>query len=283
MYGQRMTTLVSWISIDSRAPAALYIASDSRLTWATDGRRVDGRWDLGRKVFAARTAPEAFGFSGDVAFASPLLGQITDLIDMGALTSRNDTPEDKATAIERLVHAGLAEYPAGQRRDFTIFYSTRSGSRAGKGSARPFAFHFFTLRWSSANGWSRSKLDLPAASGVVATDGSGRAGFDAAVARWAASDTGGTSRAVFGAFCDALASNVDPRTGGAPQLVRVYPSGPASPVGVIWRERRYLLGQPVDATPPGSVEWRNETFEICDPVSMGRRARAKQQPKPRGL
>ncbi|MGH7752442.1 MAG: hypothetical protein ACREN5_06470, partial [Gemmatimonadales bacterium] len=79
------------------------------------------------------------------------------------------------------------------------------------------------------------------------------------------STVGRTSRTVFGALCDSIASGSDPASGGAPQLAGLYRVGSGQTFGVITAGKRYLLGLCVDDSPAlGGVEWRNELFERCD-------------------
>jgi hypothetical protein len=72
-----MTSLVSWIGVDSLAPASIYLASDSRISW---GNRLT--WDYSRKLFASRNHPEILGYFGDVLFPSQVLGQLIDLVSL---------------------------------------------------------------------------------------------------------------------------------------------------------------------------------------------------------
>jgi hypothetical protein len=124
-----VTTLFSWTSVDARGPSALYIASDSRISWITATGHPTGRWDIGRKLFAPRISADAFGFSGDVLFPSILLGQICSLIDASVLFSASDGPLQRAEIIKALLVRGLDAYPEQQRRDFSVFYGTRTGER----------------------------------------------------------------------------------------------------------------------------------------------------------
>lgn len=56
-----MTSLVVWTGVDSRAPASIYLASDSRLSWDNGDT-----WDFGRKVFASHRYPDILGYYGEV-------------------------------------------------------------------------------------------------------------------------------------------------------------------------------------------------------------------------
>jgi hypothetical protein len=95
---------------------------------------------------------------------------------------------------------------------------------------------------------------------------------------------GRTSRGVFSSFCDAIVRGEDARSGGPPQLVGLYPRGPARLFGVIIGGQRYVAGKavPVDADVE-SFEWRNDLFERMDPMTLRRLSDAQPQPRPRIL
>ena len=278
-----MTTLCSWTSVDSRGPSAIYLASDSRISWIAPGQAA--RWDVGRKLFAAHSTADIFGFSGDVLFPSILLGQVCSLLEVGLLFTPKDPVEKRAERLQALLVRGLAEYPPPQRRAFSVFYGTRMGERPipyRAGTKQPLvSFHLFVIRWNSETGWTLAQIAQPSSSAITAADGSGRDALDEHVRRWEQSDIGGTSRAVFGAFCDSLRSGQDPNSGGAPQLVRLGPAGPAVSIGIVWQAGRYLFGQDVGNDGTDDIEWRNSTLEECDPLTGQRRPTAQKQPRPR--
>ena len=82
----RMTSLLAWISVDSKSVAAMYLASDSRISWGS--KRI--RWDAGRKLFLCRKTPDIFGFAGDVTFSSLSLTQICEAADADMLFAKDD-------------------------------------------------------------------------------------------------------------------------------------------------------------------------------------------------
>lgn len=69
--GLSMTAFLSWVGVDHRGPASLYLASDSRISWTDNEVR---SWDRGRKVFACSRTPDVLGYVGDVLFPSLVLG-----------------------------------------------------------------------------------------------------------------------------------------------------------------------------------------------------------------
>src|SRR5690349_5803581 len=86
-----------------------------------------------------------------------------------------------------------------------------------------------------------SALSAPVSqSGVIAVLGSGSHNVQVPLDEWAASHSGGTSRAVFSAFCDSLRSGDDPFSGGPPQLVGLWRKSPPQTFEVIWQQRRYF-------------------------------------------
>jgi hypothetical protein len=99
--------------------------------------------------------------------------------------------------------------------------------------------------------------------------------------KWEESHAGGTSRAVFSAFCDSLQSGNDPLSGGPPQLIGLWRKSPPQTFGVIWQGRRYFYG--LEASAPATqdgVRWFNELSEVCDAETLARKEGA--QPRPRG-
>jgi hypothetical protein len=111
-------------------------------------------------------------------------------------------------------------------------------------------------------------LPFPLKSGLVLAIGSGGGMIKEFYGRWNISEIGNTSRNVFSAFCDALKSAEDPRSGGAPQIVGFYREGSAKSFGVVFGNERYLFGLPVKPDAEwDQVEWRNELFERCNAES----------------
>lgn len=257
-----MTSLVAWIGVDSRGPASIYLASDSRISWASE-KTVD-TWDYGRKLFASKSQPEILGYVGDVLFPSQALGQVIDLIDLGILFVDADHPTTKWSKIVSLVQSSFQAYPVRPARPFDIVYCTREGS--GMASV----FHMFTLSWRPNSGWAiKQDWRIPEKSDVIATFGSGHDQVKLWHDQWQRADGESVSRSVFSAFCDALRSGSDVHTGGAPQLIGLYRKGPAESFGVINDGGRHLMGVPLpDSLVGNAVEWRNELFERCDGHTM---------------
>lgn len=250
-----MTSLVAWAGVDSRGTTSVYVASDSRISWGTDG------WNSGRKVFASRSHPEIFGYCGDVVFPSLFLAQAIDLIDAGLLSTADD-PDQVAGRVSSLAQNAFATYPQDQRNPFVIIHCFR---RLENMRAR---FYAYSYEWSGSS-WRCSSLTIPSRSDVIGVWGSGSDAVKKWHELWSGTKQGRTSRAVFGAFCDSLDSSEDQFSGGAPQLVAIHRSYPAKTYGIIWKGKRFLLGIPADdVVQSGKVDWRNALLERCDGETM---------------
>ena len=265
-----MTSLVSWIGIDHRRPASIYIASDSRISWG-----VGSVWDFGRKVFASRTRPEIFGYVGDVLFPSLVLGQMAD---EPASSTAQVSPEERFEKISQMVRQTFQSLPSSQKRNFKIAYGVRTGTKMTA------AFRLFSLSWDVSSGWCSCEEPLPPVSDSVFIWGTGASTVTTWKERWDRSTQGSTSRAIFSAFCDAVGSGKDKLTGGAPQLVGLYRIGGARTIGIFHEAKAYLFGLPVDPADheSGTIEWRNRLFERCD-IHGERLAEAQTHHPPKGL
>ena len=119
-----MTTLVTWISVDNRGPSAIYMASDSRITWGSEQQR----WDSGQKLFRSRVHPDLYGYSGDVLFPTQFLSQIVELGDSGVLFSDADMPEQRHTKIVQMAKASIKRRHNAPEHDFDIIHAARQDS-----------------------------------------------------------------------------------------------------------------------------------------------------------
>ncbi len=266
-----MTSFVAWLGTDQRGPASLYFAADSRISWGAHSV-----WDHGRKVFACAQSPRLFGYVGDVLFPSMVLSQVVSLIDSGVILATSPAAEGELATISKIIHEAFARVPNDQKRDFTIVYSVR------RGDGMSATFHVFTIDYFKG-AWSENAVPLPASSGPVTILGSGGRIVSKWHTHWSRTKQGGTSRAVFSAFCDAVRRKEDVYTGGAPQLVGMYRINPAKKLGVVYGGRAWIYGMPLPAAAePEAIEWRNELFELCD-VTGTRLPDAQRHAAPRGL
>jgi hypothetical protein len=245
------------------------MASDSRISWPTGGS-----WDFGRKLFAAASFPDIFGYCGDVLFPSLVLGDALTLMDSGLVFASHDGPQTRNEKLRSLLSASFSTYPPEARQGFTILHAARGGE--GMNSK----YFLWSVEWTPDAGWISTALEMPADSALVLAKGSGEASVKEYNQKWCKA-LGRTSRSVFGSFCESLASNADPKSGGAPQLVGLYRTGLGRYFGVIYEDRKYLLGVPIEEGDCTAVEWRNSLFERCDCHTLKRLQLAQRQPRPR--
>ena len=272
-----MTTLISWLGVDSRSPSSIYLASDSRISWGN----IQG-WDTGRKLFASKTMPEIFGYCGDVTFPIQVLGQIVEQIDNGLLFSENEGFEGKLKKIHALILKSYTGLPRAQQRYFEILYVSRSNSRMQSD------FKISQIFLNSQKEVIVRLLDIPNKSDLIIRSGSGKQALKRWYNKWVEpklKDPNGitkTSRNIFSAFCDSLLSKDDHLSGGAPQLVGLYRVGAAKNFGIIYEGKRYFNGLEVESnTQLDGVEWRNVLFERYDAEYMDLLKGAQPQPRPK--
>jgi hypothetical protein len=267
-----MTSLVAWVGADSRGPASLNIAADSRITWRPENSAAY-HWDQGKKVFASSSAPVVIGFVGDVLFPALVLPGVFDRIDRGVFRPDGSVVGGVIAALRR----GWRDYPASERRNVNVYVA----HRAGEGMSCGFRLTSLSHRTGSATDWVASDIQVPASSAFLKIDGSGKAAVEESIAAWQATNAADTSRAVFSGFVDAVTARVDPNSGGAPQLGCIYRTGPGRLLGIIHDSQRYFAGAPLigDEALSG-VEWRNALFERADGRTKQRLPRAQPQPRP---
>jgi hypothetical protein len=254
-----VTSIQVWAGVDTRGVASLYIASDSRISWAPGHH-----WDQGRKVFAADRKPHIFGYWGDVLFPALALPQISDQIDY-ALTHGADEGEWRR-ALERRVRTLWRNYPSEERRSFGIVH----GFRIGEGTGSRFGLTILEYD-AQVKIWASRTVPMPPKSAVLHIAGSGAWRVDEAQGLWALSESAGTSRAVYGAFVESVLSGLDGQSGGPPQLCGLYRIDGGRVIGTVVGNRRYFAGADIDEpASTDTVQWHNELFEITDGSSKRR-------------
>lgn len=257
-----MTTLIAWVAYpQSKIVSAVYLASDSRITWGSK----NSRWDAGRKLFTTSISAHAFGYSGDVVFPSLVLAQVTSAIDNKLLFEDSASPGDKHAAVLSVIKSSFDRRHNAPDHSFTIVHAHRNKSE------RAASFHIWRVDYDHRSGsWSDNSLKLPRETTTIIELGSGASASQKYIQRWRSSDVGGTSCSIYSAFCDALEGNSDPLSGGAPQLAALYTKGAARPLGVVYNGRHYLHGLPLARQVLSSkLEWRDKLFQRID-VAVGR-------------
>ena len=264
-----MTSFVSWLGADSRGPTSVYFASDSRISWGNDPRA----WDTGRKLFACRESPEIFGFTGYVLLPQSILTRASDFIDRRIWPSlASSSPVARAATLAEITRTELISHVQPIADDFSLFYAARTG----EGMPDRCSFHLFQIHCRAVSREvTVNQVSIPTVSSVLRTHGTGAESIDHWAARWHASDQGGTSRAIFSAFCDSLRSGQDHRSGGEPQLIGLYRHKNAQVFGVVTERGASFEGiLGVHVPRQAGIEWRDEGFQRVNPD--GSRLRSAQ-------
>ena len=264
-----MTTLAAWVSVDSRRASACYLISDSRISWPQGTS-----WDSGQKLFASSRFPDIFGYCGDVQFPTLALRQVVERADRGLLFPDGTPSSDRNRMIVESLTTASHGYPAHPAENSTIVHFSR-GDEAGNPG-----FRLWRIDWSRSHPPTSIELELPTASVLALTLGTGSKTLIDRNEEWKAAQ-GRTARGIFSSFCEAIASGEDPRSGGPPQLVGLYPRWNGLMFGILAGGRRFLAGAEIpDGAEVHAFEWRNELFERVDPGSLRRLNDAQIQPRP---
>ena len=126
--------------------------------------------------------------------------------------------------------------------------------------------------------WALDIVAMPEGSASLTVAGTGAEEVRMALDHWNRSPAANTSRAVFSAFCEALASGGDSLSGGPPQLVGLQRIGPGRSFGIVANNQRYLSGADVHSDEYANlngVDWFNEQFERVNPATRKRLAGAQ--------
>lgn len=269
-----MTSLIAWVSRDQRRFAALHVATDSRISWGSPTRR----WDAGRKVFASRVTPDVWAYCGDVLFPGLVLSQLVSAGDEGLLFEEEGGVEVRHSLAVETMKASFGRRHNTPDHGFTVLHA----SREGEGSEAQPRLWLTTFDETSRSWTDEEKPIDEDKAGVMATLGSGAVAVRQEGHRWQASAIGGTSRAIFSAFCEALSGGSDPLSGGSPQLASIYPKRAGVTAGVLHAGELYLHGLPIQGVGrSSSIEWYDELFQRIDPVTRELRKGAARQPRPR--
>jgi hypothetical protein len=267
-----MTSLIAWLGVDARGPSSLYLASDSRFSWPNHAK-----WDFGRKVFTSTVSADVFAFCGAVDFPAFVLGRVTAQANAEPLLRDADAARRHDEFVS-MVRGSFVDFPSGERRAFSILH----GARSGEGMS--VQFRLWHTNWTPSADWTDLEIPIPTESELLVALGSGNGVVSNHDFHWRKSQVGRTSRAVFGAFCDALLSRADPFTGGAPQLVGLYRTGDGHPFGVVFRGEPFANGAPMlHPQDRSTLEWRNEQFERCGSETLLLLDGAQRQPRPSDL
>ncbi|WP_321341576.1 hypothetical protein [uncultured Cohaesibacter sp.] len=233
-----MTTIASELSVDARGPCALYIASDSRITW----KKHEHRWDSGQKTFASSNSPDIFGYCGSAFFPTQILNQVTRQIDSGILFNSDASARERHGRWLTTVKQSLKNSHDALIEDFIILH----GARDGHGMKCQFLLWKST--WSAEKGkWFDTEIDLNSEhSRFLTISGTGGKHLETRMKSSPPGKDAATSCHAFQTLFNSIDAGDDKLSGGAPQMVGIYREKPAQHFGVIWKDRRYFCGSELE-------------------------------------
>lgn len=258
-----MTSLAISLAVDSRGPCALYLLTDSRITW---GRSAD-RWDAGQKTFCSKRFPDVFGYCGDAYFPPMIVRQITEQLDAGLLCGEGVDAQARHDAFLVAMKTAISRVGGRPPRlNFTIYHGARDRDKMDS------QFLLWETQYLyESDRWIDVQKDLNQShSYIVQVDGTGATSILAQNEKWQLTSAAQTSRSGIWAFFDSLRSNADKFSGGPPQIVGIWRISAGRPFGVVWNHWPHLAGLRAtgDLSNP-TVRWFDDSFEPCD--AQGRR------------
>jgi len=253
-----MTTLAVSLSVVARGPCALYLLTDSRITWGTSA----DRWDGGQKTFHSRRFPDIFGYCGDAYFPPMMLRQIVEQLDAGLLCGDDSVPEHRHMILLSAMKNAIDRISVNPPRiDFVIYH----GARTGSGMQSKFSL-WETRYLQNEAAWIDAQRDIALTHSYLAqVAGSGANSIKRENAKWQATSAAQTSRSSIWAFFGSLRSNSDKLSGGPPQMVGLWRIGSGRPFGVVWNGWPYVAGLRASGDLSNrDFRWFDESFEPCD-------------------
>ena len=216
-------------------------------------------------MFATNSA-DIFGYCGEVLFPSLVLSQLGDLIDRDLLWPSGCGAQNRHSKILEYLKTSFERRHNAPNHDFTIIHCARDGDRlASRFYAWRIDYHALNKSWGDAaidashDGKSRLLVAL----------GSGKKPLEEEIGRWNDTPQGGTARAIFSAFCDALEAGEDPLSGGMPQLVSLDRRTGGKMLGFVSGGVRYIHGLPIEQLPTlGNMEWVDRLFQRISPDTL---------------
>lgn len=260
-----MTSLAAAVAVDERGPCAMYIITDSRISWESAAH-----WDAGRKTFASSASADIFGYCGDAYFVPIVLSQTLALWDAGLLEVQEASAQQRHNLLVALLKSSID-----RGRPPFIGFSVFHGSRDAEFMVSKFRL-WRTMYDPVSKEWTDEELPLLESNSYLAhIDGTGRPHVQRAVKKLSES-AGGTSRAAIHSFCKSLQARGDAYSGGPPQLVGIWRKGAGRQFGFCWHGKSYLAGLEVPINADHTqVMWFNHLFEIVDGKTGSKLEKAK--------
>lgn len=184
--------------------------SDSRITWTDEKNNVIYSYDYSQKIFRLHNSLDVLGYCGDSFFCLLNLSQMVSYLNFSKRFSESNDVNTKLNIINELLENSLQTYPKETlNQDFTIYWNTLIDD------------DFFSYRFVYSH---KTRLINPIQNQIpdemkwVFYDGSGGKYFYSALENLNYRNNN-YSRTYFKALVDIIESDIDQKTGGAPQMI----------------------------------------------------------------
>lgn len=259
-----MTTVVAWLSVDSKLSRSLIVASDSRYSWE-EGR--SGKWDSGRKVFYLECFNDVFAFAGDVTFGITMITNASSIFTAGVNDPAFATFKQRTEYFRRLVSTAHATYPS-----------------EGKGSPRKIIertvfthvnYSVSVFNYSNVifkDNWKGVPVEIPKdlqRSQFIKVVGTGRAAFRNELYRHQKINGSFYARHAWRSLAAVAGDDkLDQQTGGPLQAIVLHSDNSHLKVGSFERQAYFLFGCEIrDPKQYEQLEWRDPAYNWIDPRS----------------
>lgn len=266
-----MTLILSWVAMDEKkqgkSPASLYLASDSRVTYfcPNNTKRVD---DEKQKIFLSSKYSEMFALCGDYDTCSVMLKHLLKQLDEEKIILDKVNISEKMQQLKKYFLGGSKKIKC----DSAILYGTKANKQ--------LVLYRFDIKKGEV---CFTKQDLGETSNILLYDGSGKFDFKELKLKYyhdvKSFNEADTSRGAFRCIYDAISKVNDPCVGGKMQAAVLYRGiNIPKPLAIYYGEDCYLFGKKSNDILDKNVEYRNENFEIVNPITGKIAKGAQRQP-----
>lgn len=244
-----MTTLAAWISWDSRAPSAVYIASDSQISYYDEIKDEIVRIERNQKTFYSKNTSDIFGICGSYPVnIKTKFNTICDRISSSRSSSASINEYiDEASKLMVDYFSGLG--------DFVVLHGLLFNGQ-------------IQLAYYSKNKESGFMHGICSPDqGIIVKCGSGRKCLFEFERNAVGAREYKLSRCMWKIIYSSIEKSTDRFTSGPPQLVALYKNGLSHRLGVIWENQSYF-GKELLIKSNFSGECRNANFERVDSLGL---------------
>jgi hypothetical protein len=252
-----MTTIAAFATI-SNTSKKVYILSDSKITWTHEGN-ITHSFNDSNKLFPFINSGDVLAYAGESTFNLSTLSKIKNQLEFSYHFKTSVDPNYKKNLILTFLNNSIKDYPKSTLlRTSIILYFTAVNNNI-------YGFKFYI---DSTDKFISVPINIPVRTGFIISEGSGEIAFQNLLPDYIR-EYGNTGYSIFFAFVNHVKSNIDPKTGGAPQIVQLDSRGRVKPIGIFDEGKITLLGEENSFWQnEHDIELRSIYFELIDSKTL---------------